>query len=134
MLDFSLLKFDNLSPIYQQIVRYVKENIVLGTVADREELPSRRLLSGMLGINPNTIQKAYRCMEEEGLIVSYAGSGSCLSFNSETAERMKQELLEYETKIYVERLKRMGISLTETQSQIAVHWNREQQETGWQTE
>src|SRR5699024_2621603 len=46
-------------PIYAQIIRYVKGAVAAGAVADGEELPSRRILSALLGVNPNTIQKAY---------------------------------------------------------------------------
>ena len=57
-------------PIYQQIIRYVKQGIAAGTIRDGEELPSRRVLSALLAVNPNTVQKAYRMMEEEGLVES----------------------------------------------------------------
>ena len=49
-------------PIYQQIIRYVKQGIAAGTIRDGEELPSRRVLSALLAVNPNTVQKAYRMM------------------------------------------------------------------------
>ena len=58
-------------PIYQQIIRYVKQGIAAGTIRDGEELPSRRVLSALLAVNPNTVQKAYRMMEEEGLVESH---------------------------------------------------------------
>ena len=63
-------------PIYAQIIRYVKGAVAAGVVADGEELPSRRVLSALLGVNPNTIQKAYRLLEEEGLIRSHPGAKS----------------------------------------------------------
>ena len=65
-------------PIYQQIIRYVKQGIAAGTIRDGEELPSRRVLSALLAVNPNTVQKAYRMMEEEGLVESHTGAKSCV--------------------------------------------------------
>ena len=67
-----MLSFDNFlqtegMPIYLQIIRYIKQGLVAGTVQDGEELPSRRVLSALLAVNPNTIQKAYRILEEEEL-------------------------------------------------------------------
>ena len=56
------------SPIYQQILLFIKRGAVAGTISDGDELPSRRVLSAFLGVNPNTIQKAYRMLEEEGLL------------------------------------------------------------------
>ena len=61
--DFLLLPG---TPIYWQIILYLKRGIAAGTVANGDELPSRRTLSALLGVNPNTVQKAYRLLEEEG--------------------------------------------------------------------
>ena len=47
-------------PIYQQIVKHIKSGIVSGTIISGDEVPSRRVLSALLGVNPNTIQKAYK--------------------------------------------------------------------------
>ena len=53
-------------PIYLQMIRHVKQGLAAGTVQNGDELPSRRILSAMLAVNPNTVQKAYRQLEEEG--------------------------------------------------------------------
>lgn len=63
-------------PIYLQMIRHVKQGLAAGTVQNGDELPSRRILSAMLAVNPNTVQKAYRQLEEEGLIQSRPGAGS----------------------------------------------------------
>lgn len=76
MLSFSHLILADGVPIYQQILRYVKLGIAGGTIAHGEELPSRRVVSALLGVNPNTVQKAYRLLEEEGLILSHTGAKS----------------------------------------------------------
>ena len=65
-------------PIYQQIIRYVKQGIAAGTIRDGEELPSRRVLSALLAVNPNTVQKDYRLVEEGGVVDSHTGSKSCV--------------------------------------------------------
>ena len=66
MVEFTTLRLEDGVPIYLQIIRHVKAGIAAGTVVDGEELPSRRALSALLGVNPNTIQKAFRLLEEEG--------------------------------------------------------------------
>lgn len=63
-------------PLYEQLVEQLRKQIVLGNAAPDSPLPSVRQLSVELGVNPNTIQKAYREMEQEGLIVSLPGRGS----------------------------------------------------------
>ena len=57
-------------PLYEQLVEQLRKQIVLGNAAPGSPLPSVRQLSVELGVNQNTIQKAYREMEQEGLIVS----------------------------------------------------------------
>ena len=66
--------FDNFTladgyPIYLQIIRHIKQGIAAGTIRNQEEIPSRRALSALLGVNPNTIQKAYRMLEEKCLFL-----------------------------------------------------------------
>ena len=57
-------------------MRYVKRGVVSGAIVDGDELPSRRVVSALLGVNPNTVQKAYRALEDEGLIESHTGAKS----------------------------------------------------------
>ncbi len=64
------------TPIYEQLFRQLHEQITLGVLEPGTALPSVRSLSSELGINPNTIQRAYRMMEEAGLTVSIPGKGN----------------------------------------------------------
>ena len=65
-----LLSIDegNRQPIYLQIVRQIKEQILIGELAIGEELPSVRDLGGALGISLHTARSAYRVLAEEGLL------------------------------------------------------------------
>lgn len=63
-------------PIYEQIVNQVERYIVTGILRANEQLPSVRQVAFELGINPNTIQKAYTELERRGIIVSVIGKGS----------------------------------------------------------
>lgn len=71
-------RIDNSSerPVYQQIIDQVKRDIALGRLIKDEQLPTVRQLAGQLAINPNTIAKAYRQLEQEGIIVTRPGSGA----------------------------------------------------------
>ena len=75
MVNLSNLRFDDRAPVYQQIAEYLKRQILLGTVQDGDPMPSRRELAAQTGINPNTAQKAYRLMTEEGYVVTDGNSG-----------------------------------------------------------
>ena len=63
-------------PIYEQLKNKTLELILAGVLEQDSQLPSVRSLARELGVNPNTIQKAYQDMEKEGIIYSVAGKGS----------------------------------------------------------
>ena len=63
-------------PIYEQLVDKLKELIINEVLKPDEQLPSVRTLASQLTINPNTIQKAYRELENQGFIYSLKGKGS----------------------------------------------------------
>ena len=71
-------RIDNASDraVYLQIIDQVKRDIALGRLAKEERLPTVRQLAQQLAINPNTIAKAYRQLEQEGIIVTRAGAGA----------------------------------------------------------
>ena len=62
------VNFNNRDPVYLQVIRNFKEKIAIGELVPGDEIPSRRELANMLKINPNTAQRAYKEMEEQGLI------------------------------------------------------------------
>lgn len=66
-------------PLYEQLVEQLRRQLILGVVEAGTALPSVRQLATELGLNPNTVQKAYRRMEEEGMILSVPGKGSFVS-------------------------------------------------------
>ena len=93
MVSFDHLKFDTSGPIYMQIIQNFKQQCASGEVKAGDELPSRRALSAQLGINPNTIQKAYRLLEEEGLIASRGGAKSMVTLGEEQITAIREELM-----------------------------------------
>lgn len=100
-------------PIYLQMIRYIKQGLAVGIIAEGDELPSRRLLSAMLAVNPNTVQKAYRQMEEEGLITSHPGAASFVCATAQQVEAIRSELYQEELQGAVRAMKRMGLSLAD---------------------
>ena len=113
MIDFGGFVQTEGQPIYWQIMRYIKQGLAAGTIADGEELPSRRTLSAYLTVNPNTVQKAYRLLEEEGLVQSHAGAKSCVCASEQQREALRQELTENELRGMVRNMKGMGLTAKE---------------------
>ncbi|MEA5010414.1 MAG: GntR family transcriptional regulator [Angelakisella sp.] len=70
------LDYHSRVPIYKQIEDSIVELILLGVYGQDAQLPSVRSLAVELGINPNTIQKAYQELETVGIISSVTGKGS----------------------------------------------------------
>ena len=121
MLSFSHLILADGVPIYQQILRYVKLGIAGGTIAHGEELPSR-LVSALLGVNPNTVQKAYRLLEEEGLILSHTGAKSTVVADEAAQSRVRGELLQAEVRDTIAAMKHMGLSRQEALALVDQLW------------
>jgi GntR family transcriptional regulator len=123
MISFDSFTLADGIPIYLQIVRHIKQGIVAGIIIDGDELPSRRVLSALLGVNPNTIQKAYKILEEEGFIQSHSGAKSYMSLTGEKIQEISNELLENDARNAVNTLKQMGITMAEAISLIEKYCN-----------
>ena len=112
-------------PIYQQLLRFIKRGVAGGSICDGDELPSRRVLSARLGVNPNTVQKAYRMLEEEGLISSHSGAKSLMQLDDVKVSRVRNELLETEVGALVGALRQSGVSKAEAVALFERLWERE---------
>ncbi len=122
MVDFSGLRLMDGTPIYLQIITHVKRGLVAHSMAQGDEMPSRRALSARLGVNPNTIQKAYRMLEEEGLLTSHAGAKSYLQADPATVQALRGELLGGEISAMIASIKEMGLSKEEALALVAQRW------------
>ncbi len=122
MITFEHFLMEDGVPIYLQILLYIKRGIVAGTVVDGDELPSRRMLSALLSVNPNTVQKAYRMLEEEGLIQSHSGAKSYVVVDAETVSKIRNELVEADAQNAVRTLKQMGVTREEALALIVKYW------------
>lgn len=110
LISFAQFREDDSSPIYQQIIRYIKQGIASGEIHSGDELPSRRVLSALLGVNPNTIQKAYRLLEDEGLVESHSGAKSFMVLSENSADSLRNELVTGQIRQIVDQLRRTGLT------------------------
>ena len=123
LVSFDRFALSDGSPIYSQIIRFIKAGIVAGTIADGDELPSRRALSALLGVNPNTIQKACRLLEEEGLLQSRTGARSFIAVTAAQAQAVRVRLLEEDALALVAAIRRMGVSREEAAALVERLWD-----------
>lgn len=98
------INFRDSRPIYEQVKTTLRKLIVSGAMSPNEKLPSVRELASQLVINPNTIQRAYRELEQEGYIISIPGKGSYANLSAQVDEGRKKELLTAMDEIVAELL------------------------------
>ena len=101
------------TPVYEQLVDSFEKEIILGIRQPDSIIPSVRALSVELGINPNTVQKAYLELERRNITYSVPGVGRFVS--AEGAAILKKDLSEAEAllKKGVEYMKRAEVPLSE---------------------
>ncbi len=128
MISFEGFALGDNGPVYLQIIQYIKQGIASGVIGDREEVPSRRALSALLGVNPNTIQKAYHILEEEGIMVSRSGAKSYTSVGEAVRGRIRQELLLGETAAWVKAMKQLGVTRQEAEALAGDVWEMDGRE------
>jgi len=95
-------------PIYEQVKASFRQLILSGILRPEEKMPSVRELAGSLAINPNTIQRAYRELEQEGYICSVPGKGSFVADASDAAMARRKVLLQQLSET-AEELRRLGV-------------------------
>jgi GntR family transcriptional regulator len=89
-------RIDNASDraVYLQIIDQVKRDVALGRLAKEERLPTVRQLAQQLALNPNTIAKAYRQLEQEGIIVTRSGAGAFIAnLDSVLSKAVRRKLI-----------------------------------------
>lgn len=86
-----LLDHKSRLPIYTQLYQEILRLSALGAIVPGEQLPSVRALAQELGVNPNTVQKAYQLLEHDGYICSVPGKGSFLCDMGDEAAKKKRE-------------------------------------------
>ena len=98
------INYRDTRPFYQQIKDNVRHLVVSGSLKKDDKLPSVRELAASLAINPNTIQRAYRELENEGYIYTLPGKGTFAAEMDHTNQIRQQELLPQFDKIVSELL------------------------------
>jgi len=126
------LDFRSGIPIYLQVVERIQERIASGRLTPGNQLPTVRSLALELRVNFNTVARAYRILDEVGIISTQQGRGTYVMNNPppEVSEKIRQKALKTLTQRYLADAKRLGASPAELdqilKDQLA-HW----QQTGF---
>jgi GntR family transcriptional regulator len=77
-------------PIYEQIKKQIMELILVGVLKPHDQLPPMRQLALELGINFNTVKRAFGDLEADGVIYSFVGRGSFIAENALGSQKLKK--------------------------------------------
>ena len=86
------INYQSPTPVYKQLYENVIRLVSFGALKPNDKLPPVRTLAGELGINPNTVSKAYSMLENDGYVYSAVGRGSFISENFDSREAEKIEV------------------------------------------
>lgn len=112
------LDYQNRSPIYEQIVTTIENYVALGILKPKEQIPSIRELASNLGINPNTVKKAYDILETKKIINTISTKGTFIS--DKTNEVLETKKIEEIKKLnkQIDTLLNLGITNQEIKNII----------------
>ncbi len=88
-----VINYQSREPIYEQLYKNVVRLISLGVMQPEQQLPPVRQLATELGVNPNTVSKAYKNLEKDGIIYSVIGKGSFIMKSLNAADSKKAEAM-----------------------------------------
>lgn len=95
-------------PIYTQIVEMIKQDIFRGCYKAGDRLPSVRELAAEAAVNPNTMQRAFAQLEQEGLIETQRNMGRTVTTNQAILDAGREKMTEALTLEYLHKMKSMG--------------------------
>ena len=111
-------------PVCPQICELICVDIVNGVFAPDGRLPSVRDVAVMVGVNPNTVQKAMESLESEGLLYSLRGSGWYVQEDISRACEVLHRIRGEKTADYIEMMQTLGMTIQEIKD-LVKEWENE---------
>ena len=114
-------------PIYEQVTKQIKTQIISGDLTEGEALPSIRKLAKDLLISVITTKRAYEELEKEGFIDTVGGKGTFVAMqNKELLKEKKMQTVEEKLSNAVVDAKKLGIKLNELRSMLSILYNEQE--------
>ena len=115
MIEFELDTRSGL-PTYLQLVQQVRQALRLGLLVPGDQLPTAREVVEKLAINPNTVLKAYRELERDGLVAARPGTGTFVQRSLGEPGHLAQPKLQRELARWLESAKAAGLDLEDVEA------------------
>lgn len=109
------MDFRKQKSIYQQIADRLMDQLVAGTPASDERMPSVRDVAVAYGVNPNTVMRSFDYLQQEGIIYNRRGVGYFASADAKDKilAIQRREFLEEDLPLIRQRMKQLGIGIDE---------------------
>lgn len=115
------LNFESREPIYEQLYNNVVRLVAIGALKPDEQLPTVRALAKELGVNPNTVAKAYQMLERDGITYSFVGKGSFISPGC-SAQSLKMLTAKKQLDETIDKAVKLGITKEEIIRLVTEHF------------
>lgn len=115
-------KIDKNRPICPQICEQLCAHIAAGQFVPGQRLMSVREVALAAGINPNTVQRAFGQLEQQGVLNSERGAGWFVSADIQAAVELRQKIAQEKTQAFFEEMAGLGLSVEQTKG-IVKEWN-----------
>ncbi|EHJ52564.1 GntR family transcriptional regulator [Streptococcus macacae] len=109
-------KFDEKSPIYLQIANHIKMQIISQEIKPGQKLPTVRDLAEEAGVNPNTMQRAFISLEQEGMVFSVRTSGRFVTEDKALIEKVRHKLAQFELQSFITKMTIIGFDKNDLSS------------------
>ncbi len=123
------IEINNGIPIYEQICRQVKFAVANGSLIVGEHVPSVRDMATRAAVNVNTVARAYRDLQAEGVLISIRGTGLAIAADApEKCRRSRLEMIRERLRYILREAQQNGVTSEEIQTLINSEWNALQEE------
>lgn len=102
------MQFDNSWPIYMQIIDEFKKSIIRAELKPGDKIPSQREYAQMVRVNPNTVQRAYREMENLGMVETLRGQGTFIAAGEDKRQEMAMEMANTIIQHFIVEMRSLG--------------------------
>ncbi len=111
-------KLDKSKPICPQLSEQLCVQIATGVLAPHQKTYSVREVAVTAGVNPNTVQRAFEGLEQEGILYSIRGSGWYVAEDTSLAQQTLQRLIAQKTADFFENMNTLGLTLEQTKEYV----------------
>lgn len=112
-----VLDYRDKRPIYEQVVEKLERLIICGALEANTKMPSVRSLAMELSVNPNTIQRAYAQLEQDGYLYAVIGRGNYVTSEQEWKGSKVKEVMS-QLCAALTRAKEVGVTVSDVRSLI----------------